>query len=216
MNKKAIKIILLVLAGIAAVFVLWLIITTAFYAITHPTISLGVLDKPMDNNLVSAKQIGAYLNDEIQKIDKLGKYDLVIGSIDMKVNREHRGEVTVIFVEKDNKKPKVIFAYLDTDKGILNKFQDYGRESKLYPGIINLSDWKIDSVEAIKIAEEFFKDKEGFEYDEIWIQTYSDALVDYSGGEEEWLVFLTDNKKSIRYYTRIDPYSGEVVVHSIY
>jgi hypothetical protein len=198
-----------------AIPILWLIAIIGFNAIMNPTISLETLNKPVDYNVISSKQIEEYLSDEIQKNEKLNKYDLAVGSIDMKIDREHRGEVTVIFVEKDNKKPKVIFGYMDTRIGILFKFQDMGRENKLYPGIIRLSEWKIDSTDSVRITEEFFSTIKDFRYDEIWLHSYSDSLVDYSGDEEMWIVYLTDKKNNIRYGTKINPYTGEVLVSTI-
>ena len=213
MKNKAVRDVLAVVVAILAIPVLYLLVPTVFYFITHPTISLKELNKPIIYEVVSAKQIETYLSSEIQKNDKLNKYDLIIGSINMIVDREHQGEVTVIFVEKDNKRSKVIYAYLDTHKGIFYKFQDAGRESKLYPGIIHLRDWKIDSIDAVRISEEFFSSNKDFRYDEILIITTS--IYD-SNEEESWNIHLTDIKNKIRYVTSINPYSGEVVYHTIY
>ena len=213
MNTKTVKKILLPIAGIVAILILWLFATAGVYSITHPTISLEVIDKPIDSSIISAKQVEAYLSNEIHYNKKLDKYNLKIGSIEMKIDDDHKGEVTVIFVQREIKRPKVVFAYLDTRKGIFNRFQDFGRESRLYPGIINLREWSIDSTDAVRITEEFFSDKDGFRYDEIWLYSYNDSLADYSGSEEGWLVYLTDKINNIRYNTRINPYSGEVVTH---
>ena len=212
---KISRIVLIVLASILLILVLWFVGTTVFYSITHPTVSPDFANIPIEKNVVTAKQIEQYLCDVIQKNDKLDQYDLVVGSIDMKIDAEHKGEITVIFVEKDNKKPRVVFAYLDTNEGVISKLQDYGRESKLYPGIINLREWSIDSTDAVLITKDFFKNDYGFRYDEIWIYTYNDYLADSSKGEERWLVYLTDKQNDIRYSTRIDPYSGEVISHSV-
>ena len=211
MKNKQIKNILLVTVCVIAIPIICIIGITAFYSIVNPTISLKPLDKPIGSEVVSAKQIETYLSNEVQRINKFSKYDLTIGSIDMKVDSEHRGEVTVIFVEKDNKNSKVIFAYLDTQKGMFYKFQDMGRESKLYPGIIHLQEWKIDSTEAVRISKEFFSTNKDFRYDEIWIKSCSY----YSERNETLDVYLTDKENNIRYETRINPYSGEVLVHNI-
>ena len=215
MRNKQIKNILLVTVCFIAITTICTIGIIAFYSISNPTISLKPLDKPIGSEVVSAKQIETYLINEIHQIDKFSKYNLMIGSVDMKIDSEHRGEVTVIFVEKDSQNPKVIFAYLDTQRGIFYKFQDMGRERKLYPGIIHLHEWGIDSVEAVRISEEFFCSIKDFRYDEVWIKSYSDSLVDYVGNKERWDVYLTDTENNIRYETRINPYSGEVLVHSI-
>ena len=212
MKDKINKNILFIIVGILLIPVLYLLFTTGFYFITHPTILFKDLNKSMDNDIVSAKQIEIYLNREIQGIENLKKYELIVGSIDMKVDNEHRGEVTVVLVEKDNKKSKVIYAYLDTRKHIFYKFQDAGRESKLYPGIIHLRDWEIDSTDAVRISEEFYSTNKDFQYNEIWITTTSI----YDNNNKLWNIYLTDIKSNIRYVTRIDPYSGEVVYNTIY
>lgn len=184
---------------------------TAFYAISNPTISLDDLNKSVEYNVVSAKQIEDYLSSELKGVEKFNKYDLTVGSVDMKLDKEHRGDVTVTFVEKDRTKSKIIYATLDTRKGVFYKFQDVGRQSKLYPGIVHLNEWKIDSTDAVRIMEYFYKNNKAFRYDEIWILSSSY----YLGAEETWNVYLTDRKNSVKYGTRINPYSGEVVVHTI-
>ncbi len=205
------KNILIVISGIIATLIIYFVATITFYGLTHPTISFKDFNKPMDYTIISAEQIESYLMNEIRQIDKLAKYDLTLGSIDMKINDGHRGEVTAIFVEKDSENSKVIFAYLNTNNSIFYKFSDYGRESKLNPGVIHLSEWKIDSTDAIRISEDFFSDNKDFRYDEIWIKSCSY----YKWNEETWDVYLTDRKNNIRYGTRINPYSGEVLVDTI-
>jgi len=211
MKNKQTKNIFLIIGCILATPIIFIMTVIAFYSITNPTISLKPLNKPISVDIVSAKQIETHLNSEIEQIDKLKKYNLTIGSIDMHIDSENRGEVTVIFVEKDNVNSKVIFAHLDTCKGIFYGFEDYGRESKLYPGIIRLKEWKIDSTDAIRISEEFFSDNKDFRYDEIWLISSSY----YMGSEETWNVYLTDKENNIRYEIRMNPYSGEVFFHNI-
>jgi hypothetical protein len=71
---------------------------------------------------------------------------------------------------------------------------------------MHLRDWKIDSTDALMIAEEFFSSNEDFRYDEIWLHSY----VNYPDSWCRWWVFLTDRKNNVRYETAIDPYTGEM------
>ena len=211
MAKRIIKIVLLLVLCALATPTIYFIAIIGFEGITHPTISLESYDKPIESHLVTAKQIGGYLLEEIERVDKLAKYELTVGAIDMKIDREHLGEVTVTFVEKNNDNSKVIFAYLDTWEGVFYKFEDYGRESKLYPGVIHLEDWMVDSTDAVRISEDFYNDNKKFRYDSIWLKTFSN----YFGSVETWEVYLRDVENNVRYETSIDPYSGEVRSHSI-
>jgi len=215
MNEKTIKIILIAVAIVVLASILLLAVGAVLLNIIYSRIPFKELNEPMEYNVISAKQIEAYLVNEIHNIDNLDKYDLTIGSISMKLDKEHRGEVEVIFVERNSQNSKVIIANLDTQEGILYKFQDLGRESKLYPGVIDLQDWEIDSTDAVRIFEEFFCDDEDFLYDEIRLYTYSDSLIDYQGKEEYWMVSLIDEEKNICYNIRINAYSGEITSHTI-
>ena len=210
--KKIFKRVVLIIGVCLVAYVAYLIVVVGFYSVTHPTISLKPLDKAIDYDIVSAKQIEILLNDEIRQIEKLNKYDLTIGKINMKLDREHRGKISVTFVEKDNRiSPKIIIAELDTRERMLYTIQDWGRENKLNPGIIHLHDWKIDSIDAVRIAEEFFIANEDFRYDEIWLHSYDNFLNSWC----RWWVFLTDKKNKVRYEISIDPYTGEVSSNNI-
>lgn len=82
------------------------------------------------------------------------------------------------------------------------------------PGIINFQDWEIDYAEAIEISEEFFSQTDGFRYDQIIIQTV-DSHPSNDEDWEDWMVDLYDDQNKKQYYTRIDPYTGEITIHSI-
>ncbi|MBR5542607.1 MAG: hypothetical protein IKU65_00735, partial [Oscillospiraceae bacterium] len=84
--------------------------------------------------------------------------------------------------------------------------------SKLDPGIINIQNWKIDYAEAIEISEEFYSETDGFTYDSVQINTCNS----HKDKPEDWFVVLNDDQSKKRYYTRIDPYTGEIFVHSIW
>jgi len=212
-SNKSVKILTIVftIIGSPIIFIssgiIFVSLGMAYIYILNPTISLEPLDKPIDPEIVSAKQIVEYLNNEIQQIDKFTKYDLTVGEVDMHLDAEHRGQVTVTFVEKENENTKVIFADLDTRRSIFHRFSDQGRESKLNPGIIYIQNWKIDSKDAVRIAEDYISARENFRYDEIWLISVSY----YRGNKEVWDVYLTNNNNDIRYNLTIDPYSGEVL-----
>jgi len=208
------KLFLPIIVAIAAGFVLYIIGPIVFAAITNPIVLIDPVEQPIDNDFISAKQIEVLLNDEIQKIEKLNEYDLEIGSIEMELNADQRGGISVKYVEngKDGGESKVILAQLSTRTKILHSIQDLGRDGKNYPGgTIGLCDWIIDSTDALGISEEFFSDSQDFRYDEIRIKSCSY----YHGNEKTWDVFLTDKRNNIRYETRINPYTGEVVSHNV-
>ena len=204
--KKIIKTAIRWIGMIMGAMVLYNVLLVAFHVITHPTISIQPINKPIDSSVISAKQIEALLNGEIRKIKGLGKYDFVIGSINMDVNKEHKGKISATYVEreKESEQSKLIIVELDTQEEILYTIKDWGKESKLYPGILNLPDWNIDSTEAVRIAEEFFATHEGFRCDEIRLR----SLADFLGSTERWCVYLIDKERNIRYEADLDPYTG--------
>ena len=211
MTNRIIKVIVLYVAGlIVSPIALFAILFTLDSALTFNK----TLNKPIEYEIVSAKQIESYLSDEIAQYRKVRKYNFSVGSIDMKIDKEHRGEALVIFVEKDHEKPILLFARLDTREMVFYKIEDYARESKLNPGIINFRDWIIDSTDALRLTEEFFSTDPDFQYNRIWLNTYSNSFIWRQGDVEEWHVYLTDDENDIRYSTHINPYSGEITSHS--
>lgn len=149
------------------------------------------------------------------KLGKLGKYDLILGSIEMEIDREHRGEVEVEFAEQNSDNPKIFKAALNTREGMLYEFTDWGRESKLYPGIIHLQNWNIDSTDAVRISEEFFRAEKDFRYDKIGLRSSDNFSIGDVANPERWSVYLSDYKNKIRYKAEIYAYTGEVLYHSI-
>lgn len=207
-SDKSITILAIVFATMSSPIVL-VIATVVIGVIVDPTPTH--LGKPIDSEIVSAKQIVEYLSNEIQKDRFFFKYDnLAVGKINMRLDIEHRGEVNVTFVEinKNPKKiPNVIIADLDTRKNMFYRFSYYGREGKLYPGVIHIQNWKIDSKDAVRIAEDFVNSNKNSQYDRIWLLTNTI----YKGNKETWEVLLTDSERGVSSSIRINPYSGEVL-----
>lgn len=177
-----------------------------------------VIDRPIDNNIVSAKQIEEYLASISSEIDKFAKNDLTIGYIEMKLDNTYKGKVAVTLSQADSKRPTVIQVHFDTNSSVLEKIQYIGKSSKLYPGVIHIENWVIDSTDAIIIAKNFFSSNEfteKFRFDEILLNTYNDTLVDFTGNTEKLCIYITDNVNGIRYEAKLDPYSGNIISYSI-
>lgn len=179
----------------------------AYYLYYANTLNLPEA-KQMDENVISAKQLNEYLLNELQQRGLLEKYDLIMGSIHMTLTPEHLGEISVTFVEKDKEKPRIITANLNTQEGVFYGTEDYQYESKLNPGIIHISEWKIDSIDAVKIAEEFFDLRPEFRYDSIYIFTRGNRFEEVS--HEIWDVNFRDEENYIQYSVFVDPYTGEL------
>ncbi|MDR3000439.1 MAG: hypothetical protein LBU89_04155 [Fibromonadaceae bacterium] len=203
-SNKIMKTLIIVFTIIVGPIVLvGVIIATlvVYFSIIYPSTTIQI-NKPISSEVVSAKQIVEYLNNEILQIDNYAKYDWKVGKIVMILDIEHRGKVTVRFLEKE--KGQVMFAYLDTRKKMFYKLSNHTEESNRYPRTINFQDWKIDSPDAVSISKDFLNTGKGFRYDEIQlIADYS-----YKEGKEIWEVYLTDRKSDLRYYLGIDPYLG--------
>ena len=166
-------------------------------------------NEELPSNLTSGKSIAEYARNIVE--EDCGK-EFYVGSIDMRLDSELKGEVEVILVEKKQKKPLLVYVDFDTKSNKLLSFDYTSWHSKLDPGIINIQNWKIDYAEAIEISEEFYSETDGFTYDSVQINTCNS----HKDKPEDWFVVLNDDQSKKRYYTRIDPYTGEIFVHSIW
>ena len=211
-NRK--RNILGVVAFVAILSVLSLTLGVCIFAITHRTIAFDTLGKSVPPVVVSAKQAETYVANELLQETKLAKYDLTIGAVEMKITNNHEGEIIVTFVENKKRNSKVIYAHLNTMERVFYGFEDYGKESKLYPGIIHFQDWSIDSTDAVRIVEEFFSTTADFRYDEIWLYTYNNYWGSPEDIDEGWNVFLIDKQNNIRYSAKISCITNEVSMHT--
>ena len=202
MNKRIMNV-------FAVIFILVSIVLSVIcYFVTKPMISL---DRQIDDKIVTALQVKEMIFETIEEIKTISKYDLIIGEIFMTLDKNQRGDVQVTLVEKDkNNRSRVIIAELDTKNHIFDSICNYGKEKKLYPGEVNFDDWNVDSDDAIEIAEKYYANIVEFRY-EIVLKTCSY----YKGTEETWDVGLWDKQNSVRYDVRIDPYTSEILAHSI-
>ena len=180
---------------------------------------LKSLQIKLSDNTITAKQIEVLLSEQLQKYNIFANNQFTLGEIYMNLNLEHRGSIIAKYVERNSKYPKVVFVYLDTEKSQIEKVEDMGTNRKLYPGEISIKDWLIDSDEAVKIAHELYSKKmsiDDFHYDEVLIYSYNGSELDNLENVERWLVFLIDSQNGIKYFTRIDPFNGNVVSYSIW
>lgn len=169
------------------------------------------INEELPDNLTSGKSIAEYARN-IVEADYGGEFE--IGSLHMDLDSELKGSVDVVLVEKDKKRPQIVYVEFDTKNNMLLNLQYYGWESKLHPGVIDFHNWKLDYEDAIEISEKFHSETEGFQYDNVLIYTADSHLLEDEDWEV-WLVNLNDRQNEKRYYTRIDPYTGEILVHNI-
>ena len=194
-----------------------LIIAEAFAVFLYINRDVNLLEEPLEIpseiDPFSAMQMDRFLNEKMESLGVFKKRKYLLGEIEMTLDKERKGEMIVTYAEPNSKRPRVLYAYIDMEKGVVENIKKGGRDSKLYPGQIHLANWKVDSWDAIRIAEEYlteYTENERFHYDEIWLRTYSDTLVDYAGTKEDWIVSFRDNEDFEKGSMRIDPYSGKV------
>ena len=194
-----------------------LIVTCVFFVLTLSSCKYKYLLDPLievnekfPENLTSGKSIAEYARNIVEQ--DYGE-EFEIGSLDMTLDSELKGEGKVGLVEKGKKRPQIAYVKFDTKNNMLLNFYYYGYETKVYPGIIDFQNWKIDYEDAIEISEEFYSETEGFQYDSVLIET-NDS---YRGEEgwEVWRVLFYDYQNEKRYYTHIDPYTGGVLDHEV-
>ena len=125
-----------------------------------------------------------------------------------------KGKVRFILVEKKQRKPLLAYVDFDTKNNKLLSYNYVSWHSKLDPGLISFQDWEIDYAEAIEISEKFFSQTDDFRYDSVLIESYNPHPSKDENGED-WLVNFFDDQGEKKYYTRVDPYTGEITVHSI-
>lgn len=167
------------------------------------------VNEELPANMTSSASMAEYARNIVE--EDWGK-EFEIGSVRMTLDLELKGEVKVTLVEKDKKKPMIVFVDFDTKNNKLLRFNYAGRDSKLHPGFIDIQNWKIDYAEAIEIAKELHSKTEGFRYDDITIESCNPYPYEAEDGEF-WSVLLYDFQSTTHYNTHIDPYTGEVIGH---
>lgn len=148
-------------------------------------------------------------------VEKDSGKEFNVGSVYMILDSDLKGEVEVILKEKNQKKPLLVYVKFDTRNNKLLSFKYVNWHSKLDPGIIYFQDWKIDYAEAIEISEKFFSQTDGFRYDRVLIFSCN-SFPSKDEDWEDWFVDIFDEQGNKKYYTRIDPYTGEILRHGIY
>ena len=169
------------------------------------------INEDIPDNLTSSASMAEYARNIVEK--DFGK-EFNVGSVYMILDSELKGEVRVTLVEKKQKKPLLVYVDFDTKNDKLLSFKYVSWHSKLYPGLINLQNWKIDYAEAIEISKEFYSETDGFRYDDVLIETI-DSFPATDEDWEDWSVAFRDYQSKRNYNTHIDPYTGEILNHGI-
>jgi len=167
-------------------------------------------NEELPDNLNSSASLAEYAKNVVE--EHCGK-EFEIGSVDMHLDAELKGEVEVILKEKKQKRPWLVYVNFDTKNNKLLSFKYVNWHSKLDPGIINIQNWGIDYAEAIEITKEFYSKTEGFRYDDVIIRTCNSHPSEDEDWEN-WAVVFRDYRNKKIYDTRIEPYTGEILRHS--
>ena len=162
-------------------------------------------------SLTTGKSLAEYARKVVE--EDSGK-EFNVGEVDMRLDSELKGAVEVTLVEKKERKPQLVYVKFDTKSNKLLSFYYQGWYSDLDPGVINFQDWEIDYAEAIEISEKFFSQADGFRYDRVWMFTVNSHPSEDEDWED-WVVVLDDDQGEKRYRAHIDPYTGDVLLHSI-
>lgn len=169
-------------------------------------------NEELPDNLNSGKSIAEYALNIVE--DDCGK-EFEIGSVYMILDSESKGEVEVTLVEKGKKKPMISYVKFDTKSNKLLYLKYAGWDSKLHPGFIDIQNWKIDYAEALEISKEFYSKTAGFRYDDVIIRTCNSYPFEDEDWED-WSLLFRDYQNEKNYCTRIEPYTGEILNHSIW
>ena len=93
-----------------------------------------------------------------------------------------------------------------------------GNKAIIINGTVCFSEWREknadNSFKSEKNSEKFFSQTDDFRYDSVLIESYNPHPSKDENGED-WLVDFFDDQGKKKYYTRVDPYTGEITVHSI-
>jgi len=164
-----------------------------------------VSDQLLSKDKLSAKDVVQGVEPYIKGAFKTDDYHL--GEIHMNLNENHRGTVRLTYTKGvffGN--PVVYEAVIDTQNGRLDHISKLGSDSKLDPGIINFSTWKVDSMDAYNITAELFESIPDFQCDKVIIRSNNRYKLKY----EIWVVELYNSSKNKQYWSEIDPITGEV------
>lgn len=159
------------------------------------------IEEELPEDLYSAFQLLPLANELAEKYSKNKEYHL--GDVRMVLSNDHRGDVEFTYIHSES---RIIYVKIDTENHKIKEVVRRGYDSKLDPGKINMEAWKVDSINAVKITEEFFSETNGFKYTHMILHTPNVM-------GESWSVSLR-NKENI-YDSHIDPKTGEVLYNNI-
>lgn len=166
----------------------------------------------LDKENISAKNICKFLTEEFEeKKEWRGYRKLRAGEIRINIDESSHETIEIIFMELLKSNPAVIVATIDNFKEPIASINEIGRDSKLWPGLININDWRIDSDDALRIGKAYVL-KENFSFDEVLIHGNSSGFLE----GDQWSLRFWDNKTKTSCYIRIDPYDGEIIGASIF
>lgn len=170
-------------------------------ALTSCTYKFTRLNEDISINIHSAFDMLPIANNKISQYLDSNKYYLA--RIKMDLNKEHRGAVEFTFIQDES---KIGYIRFDTKENKIVEIERRSYDSKLDDGRINIENWKIDSIQAIKIAEEYFSHIKEFNYKDVILNARS-----YKS--EHWSILLRDT--NTYYDLKIEAITGEVIYSNV-
>jgi len=157
----------------------------------------------IETNLSSAQMIVETGNKYASDIYEKTPYHL--GEIYMYLDPDLKGEVQLTYVESTKNNAEVVKVVLDTKKNEIVSAGSVGTDSKLDPGTLDYSSWKVDSDKAIELALHEVNNIQDFTYDKVLI--FSNNM--YVKGDA-WVVHFINLDKNVYFWCMINPYDGSI------
>lgn len=191
---------------IIAIAILLVIAVIAFLCF-----NLFVVDKTtrisniaIGENVLSAKEISSYVNNALKEVTPVR--DMKIGQINMEINKELLGDITVTYFEQNKKYPTLYYVKVNTKEHLIKDMSVERFNDKYKSKNLEIETWNIDSTKAIEIAKNYFKEDKDFKYDRLSLMGYLDA-----DNTKCWNVTMISSETKKVYKVFINPFTGYVV-----
>lgn len=152
----------------------------------------------------SAKEVSSLLELHKQEIDDFAKCEMFLGQIQIE---SCKGKTTIEawYSTGSVDNPLVFAVKLDSESKDTAVVHYVGKHTKLYPGVIDLDKYVIDSDEAVTIAEKELNQRyEDFKYDRVIAHTSEDIV------NNCWSVLFINSEEQCNYYLHVNPVDGSV------
>ena len=104
-----------------------LIIAEAFAVFLYINRDVNLLEEPLEIpseiDPFSAMQMDRFLNEKMESLGVFKKRKYILGEIEMTLDKERKGEMIVTYAEPNSKRPRVLYAYIDMEKGVVKNIK---------------------------------------------------------------------------------------------